>query len=81
MPFLGDVRFSIWTGHSKYSSMELALRLVFLFVAAILLIVFLWFLRINSMEEWAWEQRAVVVLLIGVLALNGGLSSLLNNNY
>jgi len=69
-PFLGDVKFVIWMGHGGFSSLELALRIVFLFVASVILIAFLWALRKVPMEEWAWEQRALVVMLLGLLALN-----------
>jgi hypothetical protein len=69
-PFVGDVKFSIWTGHAGYSTLELALRVVFLFITCILLVVFLWFMRAQPMDEWAWEQKALVILLLGLLGLN-----------
>jgi len=69
-PFLGDVQFTVWFGHTGYSSLELALRIVYLFTASVLLIAFLWHLRGVALEDWAWEQRALVLLLLGVLALN-----------
>jgi len=70
VPFLGDVRFTFWTGHSGYSTLELALRIVFLFVAAGILIVFLFALRKIAFAEWAWEQRALVLLLLALIGFN-----------
>lgn len=69
-PFLGDVKLTLWQGSAGYSSLELALRIIYLFGASTILIAFLWTLRRVPMDEWAWEQRALVILLLSLLALN-----------
>eukprot|EP00026_Physarum_polycephalum_P007636 Phypoly_transcript_07701.p1 GENE.Phypoly_transcript_07701~~Phypoly_transcript_07701.p1 ORF type:complete len:457 (+),score=40.01 Phypoly_transcript_07701:137-1507(+) len=68
--FVGDVKFSIWTGNSGFSSYELALRVIFLFITCILLVAYLWFMRSTPLDDWAWEQKALALLLLGLLALN-----------
>jgi hypothetical protein len=69
-PFVGDVRFSIWTGHAGFSTMELALRVIYLFTTCILLVVYLWCMRTTPLDDWSWEQKALAIQLVGLLALN-----------
>lgn len=69
-PFLGDVMFRFWVGHAGFSSLELGLRIVFLFIGSALLIGVLWSLRTIPLDEWAWEQRSLVVILLALLGLN-----------
>jgi Wnt-binding factor required for Wnt secretion len=76
VPFVGDVRFVTWLGHSGFSSLELALRIIYLFIVSVLLVVFLWCMRATPLDEWAWEQRALVVLLLALLGLNSNGHSL-----
>lgn len=66
----GDVQFEFRRAHDGFSSLELGLHTTFMFVSCGVLAAVLWGLKRFPTDEWSWEQRALVLLLFGILALN-----------
>jgi len=69
-PFIGDVQLTFWRAHDGFSSLELSLKIVFMFISSITMVGFLYTLRDAALDTWSWEQRALALLLVGLLAFN-----------
>jgi len=68
--WIGDVLFSTEFGHSGYSSLDMGFRITFLILGLILLSYFLWRMHYIPMNDWAWEQRSIALLLVGLVCFN-----------
>lgn len=66
----GDVRFEFTRAHDGFSSLELGFRTTFMFVTCAVIAATFWGLRHSPVAEWSWEQRALALLLFGLLLLN-----------
>jgi len=68
--FVGDVKFLLTFGHTSFSNMDIGLRITFLILGLVLFAFFIWTMYSISLSEWAWEQRSVALLLVGLFSFN-----------
>lgn len=67
---VGDMKFSLYTYNLSFSTMELGLRLAYLFVALLAMMVFVVKMRGTKFAEWTFEQKSAFFLVLGLLLYN-----------
>jgi len=68
---VGDVVFTLSRYTKSFGDMELSYRTIYLFINIVVLIAFLWRMRrISFLNGWAFEQKAILVLLATLILYN-----------
>jgi len=68
--FVGDVEFTLYRYSKPFGDMELSYRMIFLFITIIILIFFIARMRKTNFLDWSFEQKAVLILLVGLIFYN-----------
>lgn len=58
------------TGHGGFSSLDMGFRISYLIIGAAVLAYYLWVMHYLPFADWTWEQRATLLLLIGLACHN-----------
>ncbi|GAM28108.1 hypothetical protein SAMD00019534_112840 [Acytostelium subglobosum LB1] len=67
---IGDIVYSVWRAHEKFSSFEIAIHLTYMVLSSGLVIFYLYAMRTLSLSLWTFEQKFLFILLIALVLSN-----------
>ncbi|EFA74716.1 hypothetical protein PPL_11747 [Heterostelium album PN500] len=67
---VGDVVFTVWRAHEKFSSFEIAVHLSWMIISSVGIILYLFFMRKYVSTKWSLEQKFLFILLLSLVLSN-----------
>jgi len=68
--WISQVEFQVWYQHIGFSTLEMGFRVTYLIITTFVIMFLLFRIYNISYNDWSWEQRAAVLLLIGLVLYN-----------